>query len=400
MIPNVASITNINFGLTSGMSMSVCTCLPSFTSSFNESRKFKWNVETAVQNALSCSYFVGEGPLYWYRIDWYPSVSICHTPSCASLSPIINFLSPPNCPYDIVESCIILPPTCSCSVSCIPGTCISQTVEVWHMLATSVPHLCERINQECCHRRPPGYMRRVRQYMRPALCCDVAKIGAVDQYVDVSFLACECGNLIDPCIATVIYPCSINYCGIHGSVSSTTTPSSIKMTLDLLGHLPIPIEVTAEPEKVEMIAPKTPKLNFVNKYGNSIPELIKCGHNLADVNILKDFLKSNKLRFDSLDLYYNKSLNSWYGMKILKDWKIVIELVPLQNSYKLSLSFDKGKNLKSKISLVVKETFGDTIDCRFNPTTGVLKRGVLQSSAVKDDIGLFKNFDLHLIMKG
>jgi hypothetical protein len=292
------------------------------------------------------------------------------------------------------------------------------------MLATSVTHLCERINQECCNRKPPGFMRRVRQYMRPALCCDVAKIGAVDEYQDVDFLKCECGNLIDPCIAVVIYPCHVNRCGIHGPAfqGGPVPPiSAIKMAPDILGHIPMPImqeEVYALPVAIQAVPPKEiqPVNRIVNKYGASVPELIHCNHNLSEVNLFKDFLKLNKIKFDTLDLFHSKNTNSWHGSKTFKEWKVAIEWAPSQDSernYKINVSFDKtigGKVIKSKISLFVKnESFMNgrgnfEIPCTFNANSGVLesKNSILQSKLIKDDIGLFNNLknSLNLILKG
>lgn len=419
MIPSIANIISIenpilNSDISFGQSFGAASCIPIVNEPFEEIRKFNWNVENFIHKKMSFTYYVGEGPLYWYRIDWYPSV--CPPVSCSEMSPMISYIAP-NCPYEIIESCIILPPDCNnCEISCVPGTCISQTIEVWHMLATSVIHLCERINQECCHRKPPGYMRRVRQYMRPALCCDVAAHGAVDEYEDVDFLKCECGNLVDPCIAKIIYPCHINRCGIHGPVfKGGPVPSidTIKMTPNLLGHMPISLqdEVSAMPMPVQMVPPKeVPPINrIINKYGSSIPELIHCSHNLSETNIFKDYLKSNKIKFNSIDLFYNKEYNSWHGSKVFKDWKVVMEWAPEKNSYKLNISVINNKNLKTKVSLFAKiENFINNnnfeVKCDFSTTSGVLnsKKSILQSKMVKDDIGLFKNWknSLQLILKG
>ena len=419
MIPSVASAISVDIIPNTSevfLGQSVLACLPPFTVPFEETRRFNWNVENLIHKTMSFTYYVGEGPLYWYRIDWYPS--ICPPNPCIEMGPTIQHINP-NCPYEIIEECIILPPCNGCTLSCIPGSCISQTVEVWHMLATSVIHLCERINQECCYRKPPGYMRRVRQYMRPALCCDVAKIGAIDEYVDVDFLKCECGNLIDPCVAVIIYPCHVNRCGIHGPVFSggpVPSMSVIKMAPDLLGHMPMAIaqEVSALPVAVQIVSPKEiqPINRIVSKYGSSVPELIHCNHNLSEVNLFKEFLKLNKLKFDTLDLFHNKGTNSWHGSKVFKEWKVAIEWALSQDSernYKLNISFDKNK-IKSKISLFIKnEKFINDrgkfdIQCNFNASSGVLysKNAVLQSKLIKDDIGLFKNLknDLQLILRG
>jgi hypothetical protein len=422
MIPSIASVTSIenpildsdisSFGFFAAPYAS--TCIPIVNQPFEETRRFKWNVENFIHKKMEFSYYVGEGPLYWYRIDWYPSP--CPPNPCIEIGPTIEYIAP-NCPYEIIENCLILPP-CPCDISCVPGTCISQTVEVWHMLATSVIHLCERINQECCHRKPPGYMRRVRQYMRPALCCDVEKRGpGTDEYVDVNFLKCECGNLVDPCIAVIVYPCHVNRCGIHGpAFAGGPVPpiSVIKMAPDILGHAPMAImqdEVSAVPMPVQMVPPKEaqPVNRVVNKFGPSIPELIHCKHNLYEIDIFKDFLRMNKIKFDSMDLFYNKNYNSWQGSNTFKDWKASIEWTPSENSgYKLNIMLDK-KSAKTKLSLFVK-TDGFINDknifdvmCDYDTKTGTLssRKSILQSKVIKDDIGLFKSgWKSKLILKG
>ncbi len=424
MIPSVATaisvdlipeVGEINFG-----SFAMASCIPIVNEPFQETRRFKWNVENFIHKKMNFSYYVGEGPLYWYRIDWYPS--ICPPNPCIEMGPTISYIAP-NCPYEIIENCIILPPSCDCVLPCIPGECISQTIEVRHMLATSVIHLCERINQECCESRPRGYIRRVRQYMRPALCCDVEKRGpGIDEWVDVDFLKCECGNLVDPCIAVIIYPCHVNRCGIHGPAfeGGPVPPISvIKMAPDLLGHIPMPImqeSVSAMPMAVEVVPPKLaqPVNRVINQYGASIPELIHLHHNLAGTNLFGDFLKAHKNKFDSLDLFYNKDYNSWHGTKTIKNWKTSVEWAPSQiaekNGYKLNITVDNN-NIRTKVSLLVKtddflnKKNNFEINCDFNTSSGTLNsdKSLLQFKIVKDDIGLFKNAwrgSLQLNLKG
>ena len=409
-IDNVPSVTEISFS-----PMSLISCISFINEGFEETRRFKWNVENVVSKKVKFSYYVGEGPLYWYRIDWYDSH--CPPNPCVEIAPTISYIAP-NCPYEIIENCIILPPICPCTPPCTPGECISVTHEVWHMLATSVIHLCERINQECCHRKPPGYMRRVRQYMRPALCCDVEKRGpGTDEYVDVDFLKCECGNLVDPCIAVIIYPCHVNRCGIHGpAFSGGHVPpiSVIKMAPDLLGHIPKAImqeEVSAMPTPVQMVPPKeaAPVNRIVNKFGASIPEKISVRHNLGDLDLFRDFLKLNKLKFDNLELFYNKEYNYWHGAKVFKDWKVNMDWTPSENAgYKLNISVDK-KATRSKLSLLVKtDVFTNDkglfeIACNYDSKTGTLssKKSVLQSKVIKDDIGILRSgWRGSLILKG
>jgi len=374
---------------------------------FSESRDFIWNVETLVSKTMRFTYYVGEGPLYWFRIEWAAMDPSCIVYPCQEIAPTISYIAP-NCPYEIIENCIIMGPTCGCEISCTPGTCNKTTTEIWHMLATSVTHLCERINQECCNTKPTsGRMKSVKQYMRPALCCDVG--GGGDKYVDVNFLKCECGNLVHPCVGTIIYPCHVNRCGIFGpAYSGGPVPpiNEIKLAPDILGHMPMSImtQIVSTKPEMQLVPPKEIQPRVVNKYGTSIPELIHCNHNLS--NVLSDFFKSHKIKFDNMDLFYNKESNSWYGSRSFKEWKFSIEWIP-QNStknYKLNISIDKGGK-KSKLSLTVKnDAFFNKgnfeIICNYNYSNGNLDKSVLQSKLIKDDLGLFKNNSLKITLKG
>jgi hypothetical protein len=257
--------------------------------------------------------------------------------------------------------------------------------------------------------------------MRPALCCDVAKRGpGIDEYVDVNFLKCECGNLVDPCIAVIIYPCHVNRCGIHGpAFAGGPVPpiNVIKMAPDILGHAPMAFmqePVSAMPMAVQVVPPKEaqPVNRIINKFGPSIPELIHFKHNLYEIDIFKDFLKSNKIKFDSLDLFYNKEYNSWQALKNFKDWKVNVEWTPAENAgYKLNITIDRmiGKVAKTKLSLLVKtDIFTNDkgtfeVLCNYDTRTGTLnsKNALLQSMIMKDDIGLFKSgWTSNLILKG
>jgi len=375
-----------------------------------ETRSFSWNIENVLSRSMSFQYHVGEGPLYWFRVDWYTG-SPCPPNPCVSSTPMISYIAP-NCPYEIIDNCLILPPPSCCNIpSCTPGSCTTIKHEVWHMLATSVTHLCERINQECCNRVPKGFIRRVQQYMRPALCCDVKKLGAKDEYQDVNFINCECGNLVDPCIAMVVYPCYVNRCGINGpAFTGGDLPpiSTIKFAPDLLDFSPIAFssEVSAMPMAIEAIPPSKetePVTKIFNRFGPAIPELLHCKHNLTETNVLGEYLKSNEI-----DLFHDRDV--WRGSKIIKDWKIAVEWRPSEEGYKFNLSVDrtlKGKTLRTKAAFAVKDQISldhkgnYVLNCSINISTGTLIKGLLQSKLINDDIGLFKKGNkLNLNLKG
>lgn len=391
-VPKIANVIPIN------ASFVQLNVLPTFNTPIDESMDFQFNIEAFVTMSCTFQYNVGEGPLYWYKVDWYPSN--CPLPSCASTSPTISYIAP-NCPYEIIDNCIIMEPECPCEPSCTPGDCITQTVEVWTMLATSVEHLCERINQECCVRKPPGFMRSVKQYMRPALCCDVEVNGpGTDEYMDVDFIKCECGNLVDPCIAQIVYPCYINRCGINGPAFEGPDPvpvDEIKFTGDILGHNPM---MLAPDEELGIIQPIELEPPSNNKFGLTAPEIIHCNHNLGECNLFKDFLKRAKIQFNTIDLYYNNEYKTWQGTKNFKDWKFILEWIPSRSERSTGYNFNlfvENKNLKSKLFLTIKvgSFLNDKnvfeIDLDFNTKNSNMKKAILQSKIMHDDIGIFKN---------
>ena len=348
-----------------------------------QTASFSWNIENSVNNTMNFQYYVGEGPLYWFRIDWYNTG--CPSATCISTTPIISYIAP-NCPYEIVDTCLILPPNCT------PIQPTPSTHEVWHMLATSVIHLCERINQECCNRIPTGYIRRVQQYMQPALCCDVAAT-AVDQYVDVDFVNCECGNLVDPSIATVVYPCYVNQCGINGpAYTGEDLPpiSTIKFAPDILDFLPMALAVSTTPVDIAVIPP-VQNTKIANRFGLPIPNILHCKHNLSDFSILK----SDRIHFPPIDLLYDNKL--WRASQVVKNWKLLVEWQPVDSGYNLNLSIEKKSNklARSRISLKVKSK----VDLN-NGLDILSKNSIVQSKLVNDEIGLFKNNQTKLNLKG
>lgn len=385
------------------------------TTSVTEEIRFEWNVAGSVLASMSFPYNVGEGPLYWYRIDWYPKLCSDQTP--APLSPTISYIEP-TCPYEIIENCIILPPDCPCDPPCTPGPCISREIEVWHMMATSVRHLCERINQECCHRKPPGVMRRVQQYMRPTLCCDVPyPAGSIDNYVDVNFILCECGNLVDPCIQRFVYPEHINKCGIHGPAYTNPDPNPLAFTDNIFGT-PINMfksvdttgkEITLVPPVKEVVIDK-----IVNRFGPFISEKLYCNHNLKDLPIFKDFLKRNNKIFEFSELFYDSNYNSWQSSTSFfgpdEQWRFNIawslndETEKSSSGFKFDLNIErKARNLvsKSKVLLNVKldtypkEKFALNFD--FDTRLQILSDMQLQFKLFNDKIGVFKdNFVLKI----
>lgn len=336
-----------------------------------ETLSFQWNVEGFATNLISFTYYIGEGPLYWYRIEWTPGPC---TNIAVDIPPeIIYERGYPSCPTEIEDICETLPP-CYCP-PCQPGQCVDTTVEIWHMLATSVTHLCYRINNECCNRKPSGQMSRVQQYLRPALCCDVVNANwagfpsSIDGWVDVDFIdVCECGNLVNTCLAQVVYPAHINNCGIGGPVYSGP---------------PLPNPPAGGLGTFTSFAPEIPiKQLAINKVGK-VSEVVSCDFNNTCVN-----------------LYYDKQRKLWHGTQHLKDSRIVFELELTNSGYKFGFNAEK-QNKKTKIFIVVKGVeFNKQLDIDFNTKSGTINKGTLQSKIVNDGIGMFRMSDLKIKLKG
>jgi hypothetical protein len=277
-------------------------------------------------------------------------------------------------------------------------------------------------------------MRKVRQYLRPALCCDVPwpTPDTIDVYVDVDFVICECGNLVDPCIARFIYPEHINRCGIHGPTFTGPDPipaNTIKLTDDIFG-MPIPLLADPVNTVAEEIVPLSPPIKemvpinrIINKFGPSIPEKVFCWHNLDELPLFNDYVKRNKIVFKNIDFFYNDLYKAWQTNKYFKnsneEWKFTVEWIPIQESekdscgFKFNLSIDrilKTKILKSK--LIVSAKLSDflnknrdfELDFEYNTKTSTFiskKNAFLQFKMISDDIGVFKNgFNMKVKMKG
>lgn len=365
------------------------TPLPS--TPFTDSVQFQWNVEGYAAASMNFTYEIGEGPLYWYRVEWELSKAPCPiSQTCMSMTPLITYTENPNCPSEITPNCTVMPSSCSETISnikCNPGECIPSVIQIWHLLATSVEHLCYRINNECCQSKPKGFMTKVQKFDRPALCCDVENAeNILDVYTDVDFInECQCGNLVHPGLASIIYDCNINNCGINGQAPSTSGGSSM-MTMAMIPDS-IPVNTL---QAFQLLAPKQIELKTIsNKFGKPIPELIYCNHNLNTFNFLKDVLKTSRTA-----LIYDKSRDHWRGTENVGDWKILLEWAV---GYKFNLIIDrncKGKNFRTKLVLNVKDG-GKVID--FNAKSGILKsKGVVQSKIIEDTIGLLNELKIKM----
>lgn len=141
-----------------------CCSQISIVSSISEAQMFEWNVLSTIQISKIFEWGVGDGPLFWFRVESVP----------ANTCPSLNL----DCGY----------------------------VEVHNVLATDVDQLCERLVDMKFNKT----IASVKKWSVPALQCDVEK-GMRDgidyncpSFSDVDFCVAECMGFIpsDICIST------------------------------------------------------------------------------------------------------------------------------------------------------------------------------------------------------
>lgn len=314
------------------------------------SKTFAWNVQQSLQISKTFTWEVGDGPLYWYKIVW-------KNPVC-----------PPNECGDY-ESCEIVPTECDCS----PVATQSDYIEVWHMQATSIAHLCERIQTELCYRRPLGKVfDKVYRYDRPVLCCDVDRfiqdgISITDTYIEVDPCDCACISYVDPCD-----------CGdIHTPCDESLVPSAIN-----LFSVPTPHLYLIDGFGTEEITIAQPQIDSIITKDGFIPSKLKINHNL------KTPIK---------EIFYNKSSQSWQNTAHAKDRKFFMEL-----SYKDSWKFQFREQEAKKASKLSVE-FGNLNKSGFmmnvNANTKIFTvNSSVQSKFLQDDLNSWKK-NPHLEVK-
>lgn len=351
--------------------MSVVSCV----------RMFEWNIEASLTKMQDFEWEVGDGPLFWWRIEFQKGD--CPPNSCSPSIDDCMFFGP------LVASC--------CSVVCPPDGCISIDREVWTVLATSVEHLCERLSNECCNRRPQGFITSVKKYQRPALCCDVEKYSQdgtpiIDEYEDIPFASiCKCASFINPCDMRIIFPCPTSVC-----VTNTE-----EMAFSMGGF------------NQSYLEPLRPAKEVVwSRFGGEVPAVLRLVHNFSRMSVFKDFLKSNALKVPAnIPLRYKKSTDSWIGTLNFKGndetWTLSFNCMKMEESevkrfgWMFSLNVMRTLKNKKKSSQVVlelstrgvrhKKTNFD-LSFNFNTTTRSLvsQSGVkVYSKHLKDDIGVF-----------
>ncbi len=359
--------------------------------SISISRIFEWNVLSYTQVSKTFEWNVGDGPLFWYRIEWK--------------DPIL----PPNSCISSIDVCSITPISCtapSCTLTLEPcpsgQECITDYTEIWHMMATSVEHLCSRLNKEICQRKPAGKVfKKVEKYDIPALCCDVdryisAEIPMLGVWDTVNFCKCECVSYVDPVdCGNIRTPCD----------------SDTNMTTQLFGMLPqhptLAMSGFAE-EPLAIFQPKSQ--NISTKCNCQLPATLSVKHNIGNANVLSDFLARHSLKMpETLELSYDN--NSWrknlhYNgndeeWNLLMEWSCGDEAAPGDYGWKFHIHVQQLKqNLKKNTRIVINfATYGTLNEegifgINFNINTESKSIASTQaitalSKTLHDEIGLF-----------
>src|SRR5688572_11981887 len=113
--------------------------------SINISRTFAFNVEEYISTSKTFEWWVGEGPLYWWKIEW--KKPICPPQQCVPSGTDCSII-PSNCgvctpasdgPVPLCPEGVVADPKYGMDLNCFCDGC-----EIWHMLATSIQDLCAR----------------------------------------------------------------------------------------------------------------------------------------------------------------------------------------------------------------------------------------------------------------
>jgi len=369
--------------------------------SLDISRSFAFNVEEYISTSKTFEWFVGEGPLFWWRIEWKPINVNCPPNTCSGTS------------VPEISVCSITPTDCDCSPPSFSGE--QRNCEIWHMLATSINDLCARINKECCGRKPPGVFSKVYKYDRPALCCDVNKylasgIPIKDKYVEVDFCVCECVNWVDPCDCGNIHvPCDED-------TKRDCSPSAISEIMSEIPLFGLPkIMVASKPGfDISGLQVMKPQVDVIMTKCGMLPSNLKLKHNLGQCSVIKEFLARNQLKLqDQLDLVYGKTNDSWQKTihfnghnekwTLLFEWACSNEFEAGNYNWKSQLHISRqiGTNKKQNTRILVGLSSHGTIDGRnlfgvnYNYNTVTNKVTTIQPVHVKmknmhDEIGLFR----------
>lgn len=357
----------------------------------NMSYVFAWNVEQYISVDKTFEWLVGDGPLYWYRIEWDTIRSLC---------------SPETCIDGVGTTCSVVPKDCLdghgnlCpQVSPCPSneTCVAGGREIWHVLATSVADLCQRLNTETCNPPPRGKVfSKIYRFDRPALCCDAAKADAKGIYEEVDYCnECACISYIDPCDPK----CPGQ---LKGGSCDTDTTASLIVPQSMFGFAKVDVP-TKSGFSMADIKIMTPEVDSIVTKCGILSSNLKMKHNLAETSVLKEFIFRNKLSLEEeINLVYSKANNSWQKVIHLnghnEKWTIVFSWLCFGDGWKSDINITRQIDAKkqiSKVSTAFAQGRMDHFEVNFDYNTNTNKVTIKQSMMVKsntmhDEIGLFK----------
>ena len=369
----------------------------------NMTYEFAWNILSYTSVSKTFQWLVGEGPLYWYKIEWgNPVNKDCLPGQCVPAVEGISTCSivPKDCYDGQGRLCYPDPPPPECP----PGECqICDQCEVWHVLAAGLDDLCFRLNTETCNRNMHGKVfKKVQKYDRPALCCDVSKVSDItDKYIDIDYCSeCNCISWVDPCDPT----CAGKMRGTPCDSDTTASLSSgVQQNLEMFGlaRLNVPTKSGFNMNEIKIMKPEEDAV--ITKCG-ILPSNLKLNHNLARASVLKEFLGRNKLKLDQeIDLVYSKTSNSWQKVIHLnghkESWIILFSWACLGDDWKSDIHISKHvgttKQNTKILTLLHGKTSNDSLEVNFDYNTTTNKVTTKQAILVKnktmhDEIGLFQ----------
>lgn len=359
----------------------------------NMSYVFIWNVEQYISASKTFAWQVGDGPLYWYRIEWVDLRSLCQPEGCAGTASCT--VVPKDCYDDNDNLCPPILPVCPADVP-PDENCMVGNLEIWHVLATSLADLCHRLNTEACNPPPVGKVfRKIQKFDRPALCCDAANSDAAGVYEDVDYCeACECISYIDPCDPV----CAGR---LQSGACDTDTTASLITPQSMFGFSEISVP-TKSGFSMADIKIMTPEVDSIVTNCGILSSNLKLKHNLNKASILKEFISRNKLNLEEeVVLAYIKASDSWQKVIHLnghnEKWTIVFSWLCFGDGWKSDMNVTRQIDTKKQITKI-STTFAQGkmarfgVDFDYNTSTNkvtIKQPMMVKSKTMHDEIGLF-----------
>lgn len=410
-------------------------------SNISMDRMFEWCVLSYISVSQTYEWHVGEGPLFWYRIEWKKSPPACDS-TLISYTDLINiavvkgdiipnktkvgekngqpvlFEDQSSCDGQVklvdVSTGLVWVEVVDCGNSghhhCPKPKCdCHKLTEVWHMLATSVPHLCQRILQEC-----QGWhgkvIAKLQKFDRPALCCDVDRwteyglmASVTDTYKNVPYkelCTCDCASFIDPCKCNNV---------AHGM--SVVPPQEPKLRIFGINQPVADIDKGFKISDLKVVERK--QQDVLTKCCGLVPANLKLKHNLNSSHELNQFLSRKKLTLpESFEILFAENTGAWqktYHLEhgnekwtFLFDWSCTDQYDPGNYGWKYHLYVKRqiDRRIYNTRIMLIFASHGtldkdNLLSISFNVNVHNNAAAVSQPVAVKykimtDEIGLFK----------